>query len=228
MTFPKVDVCAVHERDSVKSGPCGRYGSTLGNRGLWWHEESLHGECEKYSSFDFTTFVSGWDVQPWRRLLVLRSQHGVPRRRRWCWGDPNGLSQPHSCTWSQWWSQWSESTTLVPLVPMIPMVWVNNIGALGPNYLNGLSQPYLVHLVPMVIPMVWVHKPHRRTAQLYPPYQWNPISGTASQLCIFSCKLSVIHNFEPSPLKFGPQNKSCQNQNELFSEFCLLENCCKT
>ena len=46
-------------------------------------------------SFDFTTFVSGWDVQPWRRLLVLRSQHGVPRRRRWCWGDPDGLSQPH-------------------------------------------------------------------------------------------------------------------------------------
>ena len=48
MTFPKVDVCAVHERDSVKSGPCGRYGPTLGNRGLRWHEESLHGECEKY------------------------------------------------------------------------------------------------------------------------------------------------------------------------------------
>ena len=151
-------------------------------------------------SFDFTTFVSGWDVQPWRRLLVLRCQHGVPRRRRWCWGDPNGLSQPHSCTWSQWWSRWSESTTIVHFVPMIP----------------------LIRMIPLV------NKPHRRTAQLYPPYQWNPISGTASQLCIFSCKLSVIHNFEPSPLKFGPQNKSCQNQNELFSEFCLLENCCKT
>ena len=47
MTYPKVDVCAVHERDSIKSGPGGRYGSTLGNRGLRWHEESLHGECEK-------------------------------------------------------------------------------------------------------------------------------------------------------------------------------------
>ena len=66
-------------------------------------------------SFDFTTFVSGWDVQPWRRLLVLRSQHGVPRRRRWCWGDPNGLSQQH----------------LVPMV--IPMVWVNHNRALRPN-----------------------------------------------------------------------------------------------
>ena len=172
MTFPKVDLRAVHECDSVKSGPGGRYGSTLGNRGLWWHEESLHGECEKYSSFDFTTFVSGWDVQPWRRLLVLRCQHGVPRRRRWCWGDPNGLSQPHSCTWSQWWSRWSESTTIVHFVPVIP----------------------LIRMIPLV------NKPHRRTAQLYPPYQWNPISGTASHLCIFSCRFSVVHNFERSPL----------------------------
>ena len=48
MTLPKVDVCAVDERDSIKSGPGGRYGSALGNRGLRWHEESLHGECEKY------------------------------------------------------------------------------------------------------------------------------------------------------------------------------------
>ena len=196
--FPKVDVCAVHERDSVKSGPCGRYGSTLGNRGLRWHEESLHGECEKYFlvltlQLLFQVEMYNPEEDSWSFVASMESHEG---------GVGVGVIPMVwvNSTWSQWWSRWSESTTIVHFVPMIP----------------------LIRMIPLV------NKPHRRTAQLYPPYQWNPISGTASQLCIFSCKLSVIHNFEPSPLKFGPQNKSCQNQNELFSEFCLLENCCKT
>ena len=159
MQAPKMTYLWIYnyKNDASKGGRMCSPWTWLGQEWPWWPIWTDFGQSgatmawrisprwvwEILFSFDFTTFVSGWDVQPWRRLLVLRSQHGVPRRRRWCWGDPDGLSQQQSCTSSQWshWSEWSHWSTNHIDAPLNSIHHINETRyqALPPSYVYSVA-----------------------------------------------------------------------------------------
>ena len=68
----------------------------------------------------YTLFYdAGWDVQPWRRFLVLRGKHGIPRGRSWCGSDSHGLTScniaqhyPYHCNYISGTAQHSKIVTV--------------------------------------------------------------------------------------------------------------------